>query len=75
VTVAVELLPHRQRTALVLHRDQGLSHQQVAEVTGWSTSAAESLLVRACAGCAMNWRICAVPEHYTAGSPPRSRFT
>jgi RNA polymerase sigma factor (sigma-70 family) len=47
VAAAVGSLPQRQRTALVLHRYQGLSHQQVAEATGWSTSAVESLLVRA----------------------------
>ena len=47
VAAAVWRLPERQRTALVLHRYEGLSHQQVAAVTGWSASAVESLLVRA----------------------------
>lgn len=44
---AVKQLPWRQRTAVVLHRYEGLSHQQIAETTGWSRSAVESLLVRA----------------------------
>ncbi len=44
---AVGRLPQRQRTALVLHRYQGLSHRQIVQVTGWSHSAVESLLVRA----------------------------
>ncbi|KPK72935.1 MAG: hypothetical protein AMJ79_15445 [Phycisphaerae bacterium SM23_30] len=44
---ALDRLNKRQRMAVVLHRFQGLSHQQVAEVTGWSASAVESLLVRA----------------------------
>jgi RNA polymerase sigma-70 factor (ECF subfamily) len=44
---AVDALPERQRAALVLHRYQDLSHEQIAEVTGWSRSAVESLLVRA----------------------------
>ncbi|MFC1783149.1 RNA polymerase sigma factor [Planctomycetota bacterium] len=44
---ALERLNKRQRMAVVLHRFQGLSHQQVAEATGWSASAVESLLVRA----------------------------
>lgn len=44
---AVAELPERQRAALVLHRFEGLSHMQIAEVTGWSPAAVESLLVRA----------------------------
>ena len=44
---ALDRLNKRQRTAVVLHRFEGLSHQEIAEVTGWSTSAVESLLVRA----------------------------
>jgi len=47
VAAAVESLPERQRIALVLHRYEGLSHDQIAEITGWSRSAVESLLVRA----------------------------
>ncbi len=38
---------YQQRLAVVLHRYQGLSHREIAEVTGWSTSAVESCLVRA----------------------------
>jgi RNA polymerase sigma-70 factor, ECF subfamily len=44
---AVEELPERQRIAVILHRYDGLSHQEIAEVTGWSVSAVESCLVRA----------------------------
>lgn len=44
---AVADLPERQRAVLVLHRYQDLSHRQIAEATGWSESAVESLLVRA----------------------------
>jgi RNA polymerase sigma-70 factor, ECF subfamily len=44
---AVDQLPDRQRTAVLLHRYQGMTHSQIAEATGWSTSAVESLLVRA----------------------------
>jgi len=44
---AVNGLPERQRVALVLHRYEGLSHGQIAEATGWTGSAVESLLVRA----------------------------
>jgi RNA polymerase sigma-70 factor (ECF subfamily) len=47
VQQAVARLPGRQRVALVLHRFSGLSVQAVAEATGWSESAVESLLVRA----------------------------
>jgi RNA polymerase sigma-70 factor (ECF subfamily) len=43
----VEQLPERQKVALILHRFENLSHGQIAEVTGWSESAVESLLVRA----------------------------
>ena len=44
---AIADLPERQRIALVLYRFSEMSMQQVAEVTGWSASAVESLLVRA----------------------------
>ena len=47
VADAVAQLAPRQRTALILHRYEGLSHQQIAEVTGDSPAAVESLLVRA----------------------------
>jgi len=47
VRTAVHGLPERQRIALVLHRYDGLSHGEIAEVTGWTVSAVESLLVRA----------------------------
>jgi len=44
---ALSQLPDRQRRTVVLHRYEGLSHEEIAEVTGWSKSAVESLLVRA----------------------------
>ncbi len=44
---AVEGLPGRQRTAVILHRYQGFSHRDIARATGWSESAVESLIVRA----------------------------
>ncbi|MCY2929328.1 MAG: sigma-70 family RNA polymerase sigma factor [Planctomycetota bacterium] len=44
---AVEALPDRQRLVIVLHRFGGLSHREVAQATGWSNSAVESLLTRA----------------------------
>ncbi len=44
---AVAQLPDRQRLALILHRYDSLSHRQISEVTGWSTRAIESCLVRA----------------------------
>ena len=47
VRSAVANLPERQRIALVLHRFSGQSIRSVAETTGWSESAVESLLVRA----------------------------
>lgn len=47
VKAAVQELPERQRLAVILHRYDGLSHAQISEVTGWSQSAVESLLVRA----------------------------
>jgi len=47
VRLAVAALPDRQRVAVVLHRFSGLTVRLTAEVTGWSESAVESLLVRA----------------------------
>jgi RNA polymerase sigma-70 factor (ECF subfamily) len=44
---AVQSLPPRQRAALILHRYHELSHDQIAQATGSSVSAVESLLVRA----------------------------
>ena len=44
---AVQELPERQRAVIVLHRYERLSYFEIAEVTGWSESAVESLLVRA----------------------------
>ena len=47
VKTAVNELPERQRLAVILHRYDGLSHGEISEVTGWTQSAVESLLVRA----------------------------
>lgn len=44
---ALDALPERQRTAMVLHRFEGLSAPQIAEVMDASTGAVESLLHRA----------------------------
>lgn len=44
---AIAALPDRQRLAVVLHRYEGMSHTEIAEVTGWSSSAVESCIVRA----------------------------
>lgn len=43
----IRLLPERQRVAVVLHRFDGLTYREISDVTGWSESAVESLLVRA----------------------------
>jgi RNA polymerase sigma-70 factor (ECF subfamily) len=47
VQQAVAALPDRQRLAVILHRYQGLTHNEIADATGWSQSAVESCLVRA----------------------------
>jgi RNA polymerase sigma-70 factor (ECF subfamily) len=47
VRSAIAELSDRQRTVVVLHRYEGLSHAEICEVTGWSRPAVESLLVRA----------------------------
>ena len=47
VREAVNGLSERQRRVVILHRYEGLSHAEISEVTGWSKSAVESLLVRA----------------------------
>lgn len=47
VWAEINQLPERQRVALTLHRFEGLGHEEIAELTGWSLSAVESLLVRA----------------------------
>lgn len=47
VQAAVAELPDRQRLALLLHRYEGLSQREIADITGWSVSAVESCLVRA----------------------------
>lgn len=44
---AISQLPERQHRVILLHRYEGLSHTDIARVTGWSQSAVESLLVRA----------------------------
>ncbi|GMU83424.1 MAG: RNA polymerase sigma factor SigM [Planctomycetota bacterium] len=44
---AIAELPDRQRLVVILHRFDGLGHEEIAEITGWSRSAVESCLVRA----------------------------
>ncbi len=44
---AVTALPDRQRLVLILHRYHGLPHREITQITGWSTGAVESCLVRA----------------------------
>ena len=46
LAAAIEKLPVRQRTAVVLTYGEGMSNAQVAEVLGTSVSAVETLLVR-----------------------------
>ena len=43
---ALEQLGERERLAVVLHRFEGHSHRQIAEIMETSASAVESLLVR-----------------------------
>jgi RNA polymerase sigma-70 factor (ECF subfamily) len=47
VQKAIGKLNRRQRTAVILHKLEGLSHTQISERMGWSQSSVESLLVRA----------------------------
>jgi RNA polymerase sigma-70 factor, ECF subfamily len=47
VRQALAALNERERTAVVLHRFEGLSHKQIAQINDCSESAVESLLVRA----------------------------
>ena len=47
VQKAISGLPERQRLAVILHRYENLSYDQICEVTKWTKSAVESLLVRA----------------------------
>ncbi len=44
---AIDSLPRKQRAAFVLHRYEGLSYQEIAEVLGRSLSSVESLIHRA----------------------------
>lgn len=72
VRAAIAALPDRQRTAVLLHRYEDLSHREIAEVTGWTPSAVESLLVRAYA----NLRKALAPlvdGEAAAGNPPGQR--
>ncbi len=47
IRAAVGELPDRQRLALILHRFDGMSHQEIAAAMGWTVGAVESCLVRA----------------------------
>jgi RNA polymerase sigma-70 factor (ECF subfamily) len=44
---ALDKLPESQKTAFVLHKTEGLSYQEVAEVLNLSISSVESLMFRA----------------------------
>ena len=44
---ALDMLNERERIAVILHRFEGLSHKQIAQINKCSRSAVESLLVRA----------------------------
>jgi RNA polymerase sigma-70 factor (ECF subfamily) len=44
---AIHNLPQKQKIAVILHRYENLSHPEISDVTGWTISAVESLLVRA----------------------------
>lgn len=44
---AIEKLPENQKTAFILHKTEGLSYQEVAEVMNVTVSSVESLLHRA----------------------------
>lgn len=46
LAAAIETLPERQRSAIVLTYSQGMSNAQVADTLGTSVSAVETLLVR-----------------------------
>jgi len=43
---AIKKLPEKQRVAFTLHKMEGLSYQQIAEIMDTSLFATESLLVR-----------------------------
>ena len=44
---AIAMLPESQRTAFTLHKVEGLSQVEIAEILETSVSAVESLIVRA----------------------------
>lgn len=46
VQAAMDALPERQKIALLLHHEQGLSNPEIAEVLGIGVEAVESLLAR-----------------------------
>lgn len=54
VQQAIASLPERQRIAVILHRFEGLSYQEITQVTGWGEAAIESLLSRAYASLRTN---------------------
>ena len=47
LTDALNTLPEKQRVAIVLHKIEGLSHQEIAEILQISLSSVESLIHRA----------------------------
>jgi len=47
VQKVIDSLPEKQRTAFVLHKYEGLSYQEIAEISKYSLSSVESLIHRA----------------------------
>jgi RNA polymerase sigma-70 factor (ECF subfamily) len=47
VQKAIDSLPEKQRAAFVLHKYEGLSYQEIAEILHRSLSSVESLIHRA----------------------------
>ena len=73
VAKAVAALPERQRIALVLHVYEDLRCREVAEVTGWSASAVESLLVRAYAALRLHLADLDTDTGRSQGNRPKGR--
>ena len=63
VTGALRQLPERQRTAVILHRFEGLSYQEIGEALSVSTDAVDAMLRRAKA----SLRDALAPFHPTRG--------
>ena len=53
---ALERLPERQRTAMLLKAQHDMSYDQIAQVMNTSMSSVESLIFRGRKGCWRYWR-------------------